>query len=173
MIIGEDRGFSEPWGQDSILSGIHELFPYPFNKFSFVLKLVWVDILLYKTKKNNNKNDKIYPYHNTHACMLNCFSRIWLLVTPMDSSLPACSDQGFSRQEHWSGLPCPPPGDLPNPGIISASLTSPTLADGFFTTNPTWKAYNTHNIAITNFFLVCKSFPKSYSSQPSLLPLGF
>ena len=40
---------------------------------------------------------------------------------------------GFSRQEDWSGLPCPPPGDPPNPGIELASLTSPALAGGFFT----------------------------------------
>ena len=44
---------------------------------------------------------------------------------------------GFSRQEYWSGLPCPPPGDLPDPGIdlVSlASLVSPALVGGFFTT---------------------------------------
>ena len=40
---------------------------------------------------------------------------------------------GFSRQEYWSGLPCPPPGDFPDPGIKSASLTTPALAGGFFT----------------------------------------
>ena len=34
---------------------------------------------------------------------------------------------GFSRQEYWSGLPCPPPGDLPNPGIETVSFTSPAL----------------------------------------------
>ena len=38
----------------------------------------------------------------------------------------------FSRQEYWSGLPCPPPGDLPNPGFEPASLMSPALAGGFF-----------------------------------------
>ena len=37
---------------------------------------------------------------------------------------------GFSRQEYWSGLPCPPPRDLPNPGIEAASLISPALAGG-------------------------------------------
>ena len=47
---------------------------------------------------------------------------------------------GFSRQEYWSGLPCPPPGDLPNPGIEPMSLTSPALAGEFFTTNVTWEA---------------------------------
>ena len=44
---------------------------------------------------------------------------------------------GFSRQEYWSGLPYPPPGDLPNPGIEPASLMSPALAGGFFTTSAT------------------------------------
>ena len=42
---------------------------------------------------------------------------------------------GFSRQEYWSGLHCPPPGDLPNAGIEPASLISPALAGGFFTTS--------------------------------------
>ena len=46
--------------------------------------------------------------------------------------------KGCSRQEHWSGLPCPPPGDVPNPGVKHLSLMSPTLADGFFITITTW-----------------------------------
>ena len=45
---------------------------------------------------------------------------------------------GLSRQEYWSGLPFPPPGDLPNQGIEPASLTSPTLPSRFFTTSTTW-----------------------------------
>ena len=44
----------------------------------------------------------------------------------------------FSRKEYWSGLPCPPPGDLPDSGIEPASLRSPALAGGFFTTRATW-----------------------------------
>ena len=47
---------------------------------------------------------------------------------------------GFSGQEYWSGLPCPPPGDLPGPGIKPASLTSTALAGEFFTTSSTWEA---------------------------------
>jgi len=39
----------------------------------------------------------------------------------------------FSRQEYWSGLPCPPPGDLPNPGLEPMSLAFPALAGGLFT----------------------------------------
>ena len=45
---------------------------------------------------------------------------------------------GFSRKEYWSGLPGPPPGDLPNPGIKSMSLMSPACAEQFFTTSTTW-----------------------------------
>ena len=46
----------------------------------------------------------------------------------------------FSRQEYWSGLSCPPPGDLPNLGFEPESLTSHALAGGFFTTTATWEA---------------------------------
>ena len=51
---------------------------------------------------------------------------------------------GFSRQEYWSGLPCPSPGDLPDPGIEPVSLTSPALAlvGRFYTTSTTWEAWN-------------------------------
>ena len=46
---------------------------------------------------------------------------------------------GFSREEHWSRLLCPPPGDLSDPGIKPTSLLSPALAGGFFTTSATWE----------------------------------
>ena len=46
---------------------------------------------------------------------------------------------GFPRQEFWSGLPFPTPGDLPNSGIEPTSLEYPTLAGGFFTTEPPGK----------------------------------
>ena len=47
---------------------------------------------------------------------------------------------GFSRQEYWSGLPYPPPRDLPDPGTEPVSLKSPVLAGRFFTTSTTWEA---------------------------------
>ena len=46
---------------------------------------------------------------------------------------------GFSRQGYWRGLPCPPPGNLPNPGIKPESLITPALAGRFFTTSSTWE----------------------------------
>ena len=47
---------------------------------------------------------------------------------------------GFPRQEYWSGLPVPPPGDLADPAIEPTTLMSPILAGGIFTTSATWKA---------------------------------
>ena len=74
------------------------------------------------------------------ARMLNRFIRVRLFATLWTVAHQAPLFLGLSRQEYWSGLPCPPPGDLPNPGIKPASLTSPALAAGFFTTSTTWEA---------------------------------
>ena len=63
------------------------------------------------------------------------------LCDPMDCSPPAPLSMGFSRQEYWSGLPCLPPEDLPDPGIEPACLTSPALAGRLFTTGATWEAH--------------------------------
>ena len=63
------------------------------------------------------------------------------LCDPMDCSPPGSSlSMGFSRREHWSGLPCPPPEDLPNPGIELVPLTSRASAGRFFTPGATWEA---------------------------------
>ena len=64
-------------------------------------------------------------------------SRVRLFMTPWTAAHQAPLPMGFSRQEYWSGLLRPPLGDLPNPGIKSAS---PALAGGFFTTSATWEA---------------------------------
>ena len=53
---------------------------------------------------------------------------------------------GFSKKEYWSGLPCPSPGDLPNPGIEPSSLMSPALAGRFFTISTTWEGQRTSAI---------------------------
>ena len=74
------------------------------------------------------------------VCVLSHFSRVQPFVTPWTVARQAPLSVGFSRQEYWSGLPCPPPPDLPNPGIGPASLVSPALAGGFFTIGATWKA---------------------------------
>ena len=55
------------------------------------------------------------------ACVLSHFIRVWLFVTLWTVARQAPLSMGLSRQEYWSGLPCPPPGDLPNPGIKPGS----------------------------------------------------
>ena len=71
------------------------------------------------------------------ACMLTC---VQLFATPWTAAYQASLSTEFSRQEYWSGLLCPPPGDLPDPGIKLASLESLALAGGFFTTSASWEA---------------------------------
>ena len=69
--------------------------------------------------------------------MSDSWQTLWTVVHQAPLSM------GFSRQEYWSELPCPPPGDLLNPGIKPMSLMSPALADGVFTTSITWEAQKT------------------------------
>ena len=80
------------------------------------------------------------------------------LCDPVDCSQAPLS-MGFSRQEHWRGLPCPPPRDLPNPGAETMSLASLALADVFFTTSSTWEAqgpgYPSGNILEAEMQLWC------------------
>ena len=71
--------------------------------------------------------------------MLVHFSRVQLFETLRTVAHQAPLSMGFSMQECWSGLPCPPPGDLPDPGIKPASLVSPALAGRFFATSATWE----------------------------------
>ena len=68
--------------------------------------------------------------------MLSPLGCVLLFVALWTIAHQAPLSMRFSRQEHWSGLPCPPPGDLPYPGT---EPMSPALAGGFFTTEPTGK----------------------------------
>ena len=75
--------------------------------------------------------------------MLSHFSHFRVFLTPWTVARQAPLSMGFSRQEYWSGLLCPPPGDLPDPGIEPVSLMTPSLASGFFTTGATWEVPGT------------------------------
>ena len=88
--------------------------------------------------------------------MLSHFSHVQLFVTLWIVACQAPLSMGFSRQEYWSGLPCPLPGDLPYPGIEPASLMSPALAGGLFTTSATWETW-TQKYPHSN--LSCAAFP--------------
>ena len=97
--------------------------------------------------------------HNVCMCML---SGGQLLVTPWTVAYQAPLSLGFSRQEYWSGLPFPSPGDLPDPGIEPASLMSPALAGGLFTTESPGKPilYSKNKISpCISIGLVAKLWP--------------
>ena len=76
--------------------------------------------------------------YNMYARVLSQFSHVRLFATLWTVVCQAPLSMGFSRQESWSGLPCPPPGDLPDPVIEPASLMSPAMAGGFFTMSTAW-----------------------------------
>ena len=80
-------------------------------------------------------------FHCKLSCVLSRFSCVQLFVTLRTVAHQAPLSMGFSRQEYWSILPCPPPGDLPDPGIDSASFKFPALANEFFTTSTTREAH--------------------------------
>ena len=69
---------------------------------------------------------------------MKSLSRVQLFVTPWTLDHQAPSSMGFSRQEYWNGLPFPPPGDLPDPGI---ELWSPTLQADALTSEPPGKPF--------------------------------
>ena len=76
---------------------------------------------------------RMWFYACIHACtVLSCFRTV--------AHQPPLS-MGFSRQEYWNGLPCPPPVDLPDLGIKVTTLMSPALAGRFFTTSAIWETH--------------------------------
>ena len=78
-----------------------------------------------------------------HVCVCVCvcsFSHVRLFVVPWIVGHQAPLFMGFSRQEYWTGLPSPPPMNLPDSGIEPVSLKSPALAGGFFTISTAWEA---------------------------------
>ena len=80
-----------------------------------------------------------YIIHYIFLCVL-LLSHVRHIATPLTVACQVPLSTEFSRQEYWSGFLCPPPGDLPNPGIEPTSLMSPALGK-FFTTEPPGKPF--------------------------------
>ena len=81
-------------------------------------------------------------------------SHVWLFVTLWTVAHQAPLSMGFSRQEYWSGLPFPSPGDPPDPRIKPVSLASPASSGGFFTTVPAGKLLSTEDTNVRKIILV-------------------
>ena len=84
--------------------------------------------------------------------LLSRFSHVRLSTTPETAAHQAPLSLGFSRQEYWSGLPCPSPEHLPDSRTEPTSLMSPVLAGGFFKTRSTWEAHYTHGYYYFHYF---------------------
>ena len=83
------------------------------------------------------------------VCVLNPLSCVWRFLTLWTIACQSPLSMGFSRQEYWCGLPCSPPGDLPDLEIEPLSPMSPALAGRFFTTSATWDHPN-YSLYISN-----------------------
>ena len=118
------------------------------SKFADLIKHMQKTNSWYISNQDNNIKKKAvqlsFPKNWLFCILCACaqpLSRVWLCVTPWTVVHQAPLSVGFSRQEYCSGLPCPPSGDLPDPGIEPTSLVSPALAGGFFTTSATGEAH--------------------------------
>ena len=106
-------------------------------------------------------------------CVRVCvFSHVRLFATPWTVVHQALPPKEFSRQEHWSVLPFPSPGDLPHPGIEPTSLGSPSLAGRFFTTSATQKPQCVHHQRCGFHVSPYSCPPSSISPSASSFPSG-
>ena len=100
-----------------------------------------------------------------HACCH--ISHVRLSETLSTVACRASLSMKLSRQEHWSGLPCPPPGDLPNPGMVPMSLMSPASGGGFLTTSATWEVlFHITNSKLTKLNKINTNSQHIYLSSP-------
>ena len=110
-MVWETRAEKEDWGSRELIFQDISFDSIPFNSL-----LCW--------------------YSQVHTQLL---SHVWHVAVPWTVACQAPLSLGFARQEYWSGLPFPPPGDLPDPGIEPAFPVSPTLTSRFFATEPPGK----------------------------------
>ena len=103
---------------------------------------------------------------------LSSFSCVWLCATLGTIVHQAPLSMGFSRQEYWAELPCPPPGNLPNPGIEPTSLVSPSWAGVFFSSLETWKPECLRGLGIEKSLLIWKSDSGGEIPGTELKPVG-
>ena len=91
------------------------------------------------------------------TCVCVCAKLLQLCPTlrdPMNCSLPGSSVHGILKARILEWVACPPPGDLPDPGIEPPSPVCPELAGGFFTTSAAWEAHIITQVLLRVFFQV-------------------
>ena len=119
------------------------------------VKGTWFIYLLLEFRLSLKYSLRHRDYHFQKVVHPSHFSCAWFFVTLWTAAHQAVLSMGFSRQEYWSGLPCPPPGDLPHP---RTEPESPALAGRFFTTSATWEAYISWCQGLFQLLLLSLSF---------------
>ena len=125
---GRDSAWNK--GSSGLVWSLHHLLLLILLQFFFLLPDFWKLRIWFLTS---------FIHSCVFVFVVQWLSRVWLFATPWSVAYQTPQSMGFSRKKYWSGLPCPLPGDLPNPGIESMSLML-ALARRFFTTSTTWKA---------------------------------
>ena len=125
-------------------------------------------------KKRKERRLPPPPVARVCVCVCVCVCTQWCpsRCNPMDCNPLAPLSMGFFRQEYWSGLPFPSPGDLPDLGTESVSPASPALTGGFFTTKPPGKLKNIDGSWVNGESLVmafCLG-GNSFHSSPTVVP---
>ena len=116
-----------------------------------------------EVKVRYTKTQELLKEHPIQMCVCvhSLCTCVWLFVTPWTVAHQAPLSMGFSRQEYWSGLPCPPPGDLPKPGIEPGSLMSPALVADSLPLVPPGKPIDTYdssnNEVVMMLYWLCQS----------------
>ena len=122
-----------------------------FTPFPAIIEFTHQDILLcfllmytckFSFESGSRKRVRVQFCFSFVAVVVQSRSCFRLFATLWTVAHQAPLSMGVSRQEYWTGLPCLPPGDLPDPGIEPKSLKSPALAGRFFTTSATWEAHS-------------------------------
>ena len=137
--------YDQHCGRVSYLAETIRIQPGNPNSLAVFSFLFWILFIAYIMLKNsclifwpNSSHESWFSCGWKGVCVLSCCSHVQLFGSLWAIACQAPLSTGFSRQEYWSGLSHPPPGDLPNPGIKLMCLKSPALAGGFFKTSTTW-----------------------------------
>ena len=106
-----------------------DIYSNPREKRLFPLRQIWCQVWFLKV-----------PTQGDHACILICLHCLWLFATLWTVAWQVLLSIGFSWQEHWSGLPCPPPGGSSWPRDLT-HISYISFTGRFFTTNTTWEGH--------------------------------
>ena len=127
-------------------------FPSPLMRYSLEINVITVQL-----RRKGEVNS--YKVISIVLCCAQSLSHVQLFATPWTVANQASLSMGFPRQEYWSGLQCPPPGDLPHPGI---EPRFPALQMDSLSSEPPWKPKNTGTGSLS---LLQGIFPIQESNQ--------